>query len=62
MLPIDIKEIVRQALAEDLGNGDLTAKLIPGNTQTNAHVITRDDAIMCGAAWFDEVFHQLDST
>ena len=62
MLFTDIKEIVRQALAEDIGNGDLTAKLIPGSTQADAHVITREDAILCGTAWFDEVFHQLDTT
>jgi len=62
MLPTDIKEIVCQALAEDIGTGDLTAKLIPGSKQADAHVITRDDAILCGTAWFDEVFHQLDST
>ncbi len=62
MLPTDIKEIVRQALAEDIGTGDLTAKLIPGSKQANAHVITRDNAILCGTAWFDEVFRQLDST
>ena len=61
MLPTDIKEIVRQALAEDIGTGDLTAKLIPGSKQANAHVITRDNAILCGTAWFDEVFRQLDS-
>ncbi len=62
MLPTNIKKIVRQALAEDIGTGDLTAKLIPGSKQANAHVITRDDAILCGTAWFDEVFRQLDST
>jgi len=61
MLPIDIKEIVRQALAEDIGTGDLTAGLIAANTKANAHVITRDNAILCGTAWFDEVFRQLDS-
>lgn len=62
MLPTNIKKIVRQALAEDIGTGDLTAKLIPGSKQANAHVITRDDAILCGTAWFDEVFRQLDNT
>ncbi|MDH3670950.1 MAG: carboxylating nicotinate-nucleotide diphosphorylase [Gammaproteobacteria bacterium] len=62
MLPTDIKEIVRQALREDIGNGDLTAELIATNTKANAHAITREDAILCGTAWFDEVFHQLDST
>jgi len=62
MLSTDIKEIVRQALAEDIGTGDLTAKLIPGSKRANAHVIARDSAILCGTAWFDEVFRQLDST
>ena len=62
MLPTNIKKIVRQALAEDIGTGDLTAKLIPGSKQANAHVITRDDAILCGTAWLDEVFRQLDNT
>jgi len=62
MLPIDIKEIVRQALAEDIGTGDLTAGLIAANTKANAHVITRDNAILCGTAWFNEVFRQLDNT
>ncbi len=62
MLPTDIKEIVRQALAEDIGTGDLTAGLIAATTKANAHVITRDNAILCGTAWFDEVFRQLDST
>ncbi len=61
MLPTDIKEIVRQALAEDIGTGDLTAGLIAATTKANAHVITRDNAILCGTAWFDEVFRQLDS-
>ena len=62
MLSTDIKEIVRQALAEDIGSGDLTAGLIAANTKASAQVITRDDAILCGTAWFDEVFRQLDST
>ena len=62
MLSTDIKEIVRQALAEDIGTGDLTAGLIAATTKANAHVITRDNAILCGTAWFDEVFRQLDST
>jgi nicotinate-nucleotide pyrophosphorylase (carboxylating) len=62
MLPTNIKEIVRQALAEDIGNGDLTAELIAANTKANAYVSTREDAILCGTAWFDEVFRQLDTT
>ena len=60
-LPDDIAETVRRALAEDVGNGDLTAALIPENQTARAQVVTREDAILCGCAWFDEVFRQLDT-
>ena len=51
---------VRNALAEDVGSGDVTARLIPGSTLAEARVISRENAIVCGSAWFDEVFRQLD--
>ena len=56
----DITETVRRALAEDVGKGDLTATLIPAETQAGAQVVTREQAILCGTAWFDEVFRQVD--
>ncbi|BAV34230.1 nicotinate-nucleotide pyrophosphorylase [Sulfuricaulis limicola] len=59
-LPENIAESVRQALAEDVGPGDLTAALIPAETQAEAQVVTREPAILCGTVWFDEVFHQVD--
>jgi nicotinate-nucleotide pyrophosphorylase (carboxylating) len=59
-LPDDVEETVRRALAEDIGTGDLTANLIPANTQARAQVMTREPAILCGAKWFDEVFRQLN--
>lgn len=59
-LPKDIEETVRLALTEDVGQGDLTAALIPAETQAEAQVVTREQAILCGTAWFDEVFHQVD--
>ena len=60
-LPDDIAETVRRALTEDVGNGDLTAALIPINQTAHAQVVTREDAILCGSPWFDEVFRQLDA-
>lgn len=57
-----VSATVKTALAEDVGSGDLTAQLIPADRQSRATVITREDAILCGRAWFDEVFRQLDST
>ena len=59
-LPDDIEETVRRALAEDVGSGDLTANLINPDVQARAQVLTRDDAILCGVKWFDEVFRQLN--
>ena len=60
MLPDDLAETVRRALAEDIGSGDRTAALIPAAKTGRAHVLTREDAVLCGTAWFDEVFRQLD--
>ena len=60
-LPDDIQETVRRALAEDIGDGDITAALIPEMAQCDATVISRENAIICGVAWFDAVFQQLDT-
>lgn len=56
-----IQENVRCALAEDIGNGDVTAALIPETAVCDAAVISREAAVVCGIAWFDAVFQQLDS-
>ncbi len=55
-----ITALVAAALAEDVGSGDITAGLIPAQAQARATVITRDAAVVCGTAWFEEVFAQLD--
>jgi nicotinate-nucleotide pyrophosphorylase (carboxylating) len=60
-LPTDIEHVVRNTLAEDIGTGDITAALIPADTCASAQVISRETAILCGRAWFDEVFRQLDT-
>jgi nicotinate-nucleotide pyrophosphorylase (carboxylating) len=60
-LPSDIKQVVQNALAEDIGSGDITATLIPAGTLSTAQVISRETAVLCGTAWFDEVFRQLDA-
>lgn len=52
---------VRRALAEDIGSGDVTADLLPSGAQARARVITREAAVLCGKAWFDECFRQLDA-
>lgn len=59
-LPQDISVTVSRALAEDVGGGDLTAALVPETAQARGRVISREDAVICGTAWFDEVFRQVD--
>jgi len=56
----NIDEVAYQALHEDLGDGDLTANLLPEDLQSKARLITREDAVLCGTCWFDSVFKQLD--
>jgi nicotinate-nucleotide pyrophosphorylase (carboxylating) len=51
---------VSRALAEDLGGGDITALLIPPSLQARATVISREQAVVCGTAWFDGVFHAIE--
>jgi nicotinate-nucleotide pyrophosphorylase (carboxylating) len=58
--PTYVSQTVATALREDVGSGDLTAQLIPADRTARATVITREDAVLCGTAWFDEVFRQVD--
>jgi nicotinate-nucleotide pyrophosphorylase (carboxylating) len=59
-LPPDIATVVSRAIAEDLRDGDLTAELIGRYTPAVARVVAREAATLCGRAWFDETFRQLD--
>lgn len=74
MLPVslinDITKTVTWALCEDLGvntfnelanSSDITAELIPIQSQAVANIISRDECIICGVAWVNEVFAQLDT-
>lgn len=55
-----VKKNVLDALAEDIGSGDLTAALI-ANEDLNAFIVVREHAVICGQDWFNETFKQLDS-
>ena len=61
VLDEDLLHTVRFALAEDIGSGDVTAALVPEDTTAEATVISRESAIVCGMAWFNAVFAELDS-
>jgi nicotinate-nucleotide pyrophosphorylase (carboxylating) len=51
---------VTRALEEDVGSGDLTARLIPPSRTAHARVITREAAVIAGRPWFDACFRALD--
>jgi nicotinate-nucleotide pyrophosphorylase (carboxylating) len=55
-----IEETVHIALREDIGDGDITAELIPADAVSLANVISREDCVFCGMDWFEEVFRQID--
>ena len=57
-----IESSVRTALIEDVGDGDLTAALIPAGRRARAEVISRQPAVLCGQAWVNEVFRRLDDS
>lgn len=59
-IPIDLQACVDRSLAEDIGSGDVTARLVPADQQAEAYVISREHAIICGRPWVDAVFKTLD--
>jgi nicotinate-nucleotide pyrophosphorylase (carboxylating) len=59
-LAAEIDRNVSAALVEDIGGGDLTALLTPGGRHSMGTVISRQEAILAGQAWFDACFQQLD--
>lgn len=59
-LPSNISASVKQAINEDVHTGDVTANLIPDDTQAKSTLICRDRAVICGIAWVEEVFKQVD--
>ncbi|MBS1229633.1 MAG: nicotinate-nucleotide pyrophosphorylase [Proteobacteria bacterium] len=59
-LDAEIERNVTVALAEDVGNGDLTAQLVDANAVRRATIVSREDAVLCGTAWFERCFKTLD--
>ncbi len=55
-----IQKNVADALAEDVGSGDLTASLVPETSNVSASIFARENAVMAGRPWVDEVYAQLD--
>jgi len=60
-LPADLAQQVEAALREDLGSGDVTAALVPAAQRVRGSVVAREAAVLCGRAWAEETFRQLDT-
>jgi len=50
---------IHDALMEDIGTGDWTAKLVPNKT-VQAQLIVRQEAVLCGVDWFEGTLKRLD--
>ena len=59
-LAAEIERNVTTAIAEDIGSGDLTAQLVPADRLAHATVVSRENAVLCGTAWFTRCFELLD--
>ena len=55
-----VREDVHRALGEDIGEGDVSAELLGGSAVASAVVVAREECVLCGRDWFDEVFRFLD--
>ena len=64
MFPDELKSVVHKnvadALAEDIGSGDLTAGLVDETEIVGASIIAREPLVLAGHPWATEVFRQLD--
>ena len=55
-----VRQDVRRALREDIGEGDVSAELLPESAVATAVVVAREECVLCGRDWFDQVFRSLD--
>ncbi len=54
-----IAQLVAYCLEEDVGAGDVTARLTPRENEIDGKIISREQGIICGTAWVAEVFEQI---
>ncbi|KTD63400.1 nicotinate-nucleotide pyrophosphorylase [Legionella santicrucis] len=57
---ISVEADVTRALQEDIGDGDVTAALLPADLRIEAEIISREPMIVCGQPWVNEVFKRID--
>ncbi|MDF2630820.1 MAG: hypothetical protein K0R39_4651, partial [Symbiobacteriaceae bacterium] len=61
--PIAVDEIVRRALLEDIGPGDITTEAtVPADKQATAVLLVKEDGVLCGQPVAEAVFRAYDPT
>ncbi|OOW10728.1 carboxylating nicotinate-nucleotide diphosphorylase [Acinetobacter sp. MF4640] len=60
LLEQSIQLNIQQALQEDIGDGDITALLIPEDEQATATIISREDMILAGQPWVNALIAAFD--
>lgn len=60
MLDEEVRRNAVSALEEDIGSGDITARLVSEMCEAEACIIAKEDAVVCGTSWVDEIFKQID--
>ena len=61
-LPGDLSLIIDLALTEDIGDSDITSLLIPEDHSVKAHIICKENAILCGTPWVSAVYKKIDNS
>ena len=61
-LPGELGLIIDLALTEDIGDGDITSLLIPEDCSVKAHILCRENAILCGIPWVSAVYKKIDNS
>ncbi|KXS38056.1 MAG: nicotinate-nucleotide pyrophosphorylase [Halomonadaceae bacterium T82-2] len=57
-----VHDNIAAALLEDIGSGDITGQLIADDVYSEANLMIRESAILCGQQWVNEVFRQIDQS
>lgn len=53
---------VADVLADDIGPGDQTGRLVAAGERRRARIIVREESVLCGVPWFDAVMRRVEPT
>ena len=60
---MELRDFIRAALSEDLGNGDHTSlATIPKNKIGQAHLLVKDEGIIAGLELSQQIFNEIDNS